>query len=175
MRQKSGPEKEPATQIVKNIRRATRRHFSAEDKIRIVLEGLRGEDSIAELCRREGIVQNLYYRWKITIAGMATATAEDKAALLKIVGRHFDGHTIANQSLDPVLLHLACRVGHGLVAGVELNAMRASGKISITRPSNWMSSSLDIFSSLRTASCNRRGQSSCYDPVASPAQSARSA
>nr|UXE44364.1 IS3 family transposase ISMex37 [uncultured bacterium] len=63
MRQKSGPVKEPATQVVKNIRRATRRHFSAEDKIRIVLEGLRGEDSIAELCRREGIVQNLYYRW----------------------------------------------------------------------------------------------------------------
>ena len=43
MRQKSVPEKEPATQVVKNIRRATRRHFSAEDKIRIVLEGLRGE------------------------------------------------------------------------------------------------------------------------------------
>ena len=48
---------------MKNIRRATRRHFSAEDKIRIVLEGLRGDDSIAELCRREGIAQNLYYRW----------------------------------------------------------------------------------------------------------------
>src|ERR1700716_3631373 len=63
MRQKSGPVKEPATQILKNIRRATRRRFSAEDKIRIVLEGLRGEDSVAELCRREGIVQNLYYRW----------------------------------------------------------------------------------------------------------------
>ena len=63
MRQKSGPVKEPATQVLKNIRRVTRRHFSAEDKIRIVLEGLRGEDSIAELCRREGIVQNLYYRW----------------------------------------------------------------------------------------------------------------
>jgi transposase len=62
VRQKTGPEKEPATEVVKNIRRATRRHFSAEDKIRIVLEGLRGEDSIAELCRREGIVQNLYYR-----------------------------------------------------------------------------------------------------------------
>jgi transposase-like protein len=57
MRQKSVPEKEPATEVVKKIRRATRRHFSAEDKIRIVLEGLRGEDSIAELCRREGIVQ----------------------------------------------------------------------------------------------------------------------
>ncbi len=63
MRQKSGPAKESAEQVVKDIRRATRRHFSAEDKIRIVLEGLRGEDSIAELCRREGIVQNLYYRW----------------------------------------------------------------------------------------------------------------
>ena len=63
MRQKSGPAREPAEQVVKDIRRATRRHFSAEDKIRIVLDGLRGEDSIAELCRREGIVQNLYYRW----------------------------------------------------------------------------------------------------------------
>ncbi len=49
--------------VVKDIRRATRRQFGAEEKIRIVLEGLRGEDSIAELCRREGINQNLYYRW----------------------------------------------------------------------------------------------------------------
>jgi transposase-like protein len=63
MRQKSVPAREPATQVVKNIHRATRRHFSAEDKIRIVLEGLRGEDSIAKFCRREGIVQNLYHRW----------------------------------------------------------------------------------------------------------------
>ena len=63
MRQKSGLEKQPAEDAIKDIRRATRRHFSAEDKIRIVLEGLRGEDSIAELCRRQGIVQSLYYRW----------------------------------------------------------------------------------------------------------------
>jgi transposase len=63
MRQKSGPVKEPVEQVIKTIRRATRRQFSAEEKIRIVLQGLRGEDSIAELCRREGIVQNLYYRW----------------------------------------------------------------------------------------------------------------
>src|SRR3954462_7897645 len=63
MRQKSVPEKEPATEVVKKIRRATRRHFSAEDKIRIVLEGLRGEDSIAELCRREGITSSMYYGW----------------------------------------------------------------------------------------------------------------
>jgi transposase len=54
MRQKSGPVKESAEKVVKDIRRATRRHFSAEDKIRIVLEGLRGEESIVELCRREG-------------------------------------------------------------------------------------------------------------------------
>ena len=56
MRQKSGPVKEPVEQVVKDIRRATRRQFSAEEKIRVVLEGLRGEESIAELCRREGIV-----------------------------------------------------------------------------------------------------------------------
>jgi len=62
--------KQSAEKVVKDIRRATRRHFSAEDKIRIVLEGLRGEESIAELCRREGIVQNLYYRWsKVLEAG----------------------------------------------------------------------------------------------------------
>src|SRR4026208_118189 len=52
-----------AEETVRDIRRATRRHFSAEEKIRIVLDGLRGEDSIAELCRKEGIAQVLYYRW----------------------------------------------------------------------------------------------------------------
>ena len=57
------PAKAPAEAVVKDIRRKTRRHFSAEDKIRIVLEGLRGDDSIAELCRREGIAQSLYYTW----------------------------------------------------------------------------------------------------------------
>jgi transposase len=61
MRQKSGPDKAPAEQVVKDIRRATRRHFSAEDKIRIVPERLRGEESIAELCRREGIASSMYY------------------------------------------------------------------------------------------------------------------
>lgn len=55
--------KAPAEQVVNDSRRLTRRHFSAEDKIRIVLEGLRGEESIAELCRREGIAQSVYYSW----------------------------------------------------------------------------------------------------------------
>jgi transposase len=63
MRQKPRPAKEPAEQVVKDIRRATRKQYSAEEKIRIVLEGLRGEDSISELCRREGIPPNVYYRW----------------------------------------------------------------------------------------------------------------
>jgi transposase len=63
MRQHSNLAKDPAEKVVKDIRRATRKQYSAEEKIRIVLEGLRGEDSIAELCRREGIAQNLYYRW----------------------------------------------------------------------------------------------------------------
>ena len=58
MSSKSDPESK-----VREIRRKTRRKFSAEEKIRIVLEGLRGEESIAELCRREGISPNLYYNW----------------------------------------------------------------------------------------------------------------
>jgi transposase len=49
--------------VVREIRRKTRRKFSADEKIRVVLEGLKGETSIAELCRREGISPNLYYRW----------------------------------------------------------------------------------------------------------------
>ena len=63
MTTKTTKTKSSAEQVVKDIRRSTRRHFSAEDKIRIVLDGLRGEDSIAELCRREGIAQSVYYSW----------------------------------------------------------------------------------------------------------------
>ena len=58
MRQKETPES-----VVRQIRRKTRKQYTAEEKIRIVLEGLRGEDSIAAICRREGINPNLYYRW----------------------------------------------------------------------------------------------------------------
>lgn len=62
MRQKQDS-REAAEKTVRDIKRRTRRHFGAEDKIRIVLQGLRGEESIAEICRREGLHQNLYYRW----------------------------------------------------------------------------------------------------------------
>jgi len=58
MRRKDSTEK-----AIRDIRRATRKKYSSEEKIRIVLEGLRGEDSVAEICRREGINSNIYYRW----------------------------------------------------------------------------------------------------------------
>jgi transposase len=63
MRQKSKTPTMSSERIVKDIRRATRKQYSAEEKIRVVLDGLRGEHSIAELCRREGIAESLYYSW----------------------------------------------------------------------------------------------------------------
>ncbi len=63
MRQKFMSTKSPAERVVRNIRRKTRKQYSAEEKIRIILDGLRGEDSIAALCRREGIAESLYYSW----------------------------------------------------------------------------------------------------------------
>ena len=63
MRRKPVKEETQSERIVKDIRRRTRKRHSAEEKIRIVLDGLRGEESIAELCRREGIVSSLYYSW----------------------------------------------------------------------------------------------------------------
>ncbi len=63
MRQKSMSTKSPAERAVRDIRRKTRKQYSAEEKIRIILEGLRGEESIAALCRREGIAESLYYSW----------------------------------------------------------------------------------------------------------------
>jgi transposase len=63
MKQKSVSDKAPAEQVLKDIRRQTRRQYSAEEKIRIVLEGLRGEENISELCRREGIAASMYYGW----------------------------------------------------------------------------------------------------------------
>ena len=55
--------KSSAESTVRNIRRQTRKQYNAEDKIRIVVEGLRGEQTIAELCRKEGLNQSLYYKW----------------------------------------------------------------------------------------------------------------
>ena len=63
MRQKSMSKKAPAEKVVRDIRRKTRKQYSAEEKIRVVLDGLRGEESIAALCRRESIAESLYYSW----------------------------------------------------------------------------------------------------------------
>ena len=63
MNKKTVGSKDAADKLVKNIRRKTARRYSAEEKIRIVLAGLRGEESIAALCRREGIAESLYYKW----------------------------------------------------------------------------------------------------------------
>ena len=75
MSQKSSapPTRVPAEKLVRDIRRATRKHHSAEDKIRIVLEGLRGEESIAALCRREAIAESLYYAWSKEFLGEVLA------------------------------------------------------------------------------------------------------
>ena len=68
---KQKPEERPASseRLIRDIKRKTRKQYSAEEKIRIVLDGLRGEDSIAELCRREGIAQSLYYKWSKEFMG----------------------------------------------------------------------------------------------------------
>jgi len=63
MKQKSQTRQTGGAKAIKDIRRATRKQYSAEEKIRIVLDGLRGEETIAELCRREGIAQSIYYKW----------------------------------------------------------------------------------------------------------------
>jgi transposase len=110
MKQKSGPEKQPAEEAIKDIRRATRRHFSAEEKIRVVLEGLRGEESIAELCRRDGIASSMYYGWskefleagKRRLAGdTARAATSDLSCLqlrLKRIGFYNNSATPEPQS-----------------------------------------------------------------------------
>ena len=74
MRQTTGKRKSPGEKLVKDIKRATRKQYSSEEKIRIVLDGLRGEDSIAEMCRCEGISQGIYYSgprtsWKLARSG----------------------------------------------------------------------------------------------------------
>ena len=63
MKQKPAERPASSERIIRDIKRKTRKQYNSEEKIRIVLDGLRGEDSIAELCRREGIAQSLYYKW----------------------------------------------------------------------------------------------------------------
>ena len=108
MRQKAGTQKASAEQVAKDIRRATRKQYGAEEKIRIVLEGLRGEESIAALCRREGIAESLYYNWskefleagKKRLAGDTArgATSDEVKALRKQAGDLKE--VVAEQALE---------------------------------------------------------------------------
>ncbi len=69
MKQKPAERPASSERIIRDIKRKTRKQYSAEEKIRIVLDGLRGENSIVELCRREGIAQSLYYKWSKEFMG----------------------------------------------------------------------------------------------------------
>jgi transposase len=111
-REPTAAAKPPAERVVRDIRRATRKHHSAEDKIRIVLEGLRGEESIAALCRREGIAESLYYAWskefleagKRRLAGdTARAATTDEVKALREEARTLK-EVVAEQALEPRLL-----------------------------------------------------------------------
>jgi len=90
MSQKSSapPTRMPAEKLVRDIRRATRKHHSAEDKTRIVLEGLRGEESIAALCRRESIAESLHSACSREFRGEARALYGFRRCALPPEGRH---------------------------------------------------------------------------------------
>lgn len=109
---KSASGKAATEQTVKNIRRNTRKMYGAEEKIRIVLEGLRGESSIAELCRREGLAQSMYYKWskefleagKQRLAGdTARAATTDEVKDLRREARDLK-EVVAEQTLEMRLL-----------------------------------------------------------------------
>ena len=112
MRQKSETTKAPSEHVVKDIRRVTRKQYSAEEKIRVVLDGLRGEASIAELCRREGIAESLYYSWskefleagKRRLAGdTARAATSDEVKGLRREAQELK-EVVAEQALELRLL-----------------------------------------------------------------------
>ena len=121
MRQKAESDKPSAEKIIKDIRRATRKQYGAEEKIRIVLEGLRGEESIAALCRREGIAESLYYTWskefleagKKRLAGdTARAATSDEVKALRKEARDLK-EVVAEQALELRLLKKSTTAGGG--------------------------------------------------------------
>ena len=112
MRQKTEATKPSAEKVIKDIRRITRKQYGAEEKIRIVLGGLRGEESIAALCRREGIAESLYYNWskefleagKKRLAGdTARAATTDEVKVLRRE-THDLKEVVAEQALELRLL-----------------------------------------------------------------------
>nr|WP_128095035.1 IS3 family transposase [Brucella pituitosa] len=158
MRQKPVPQTSSAEKTIKDIRRATRKHYSAEDKIRIVLEGLRGEDSIAAICRREGIAESLYYSWskefleagKKRLAGdTARSATSDEVKALRRESRDLK-EALADVTLENRLLKKSMISGMGrrrmrypatekleiirLVEQSHLSARQTLDKLGIPRP-----------------------------------------
>jgi len=112
MRQRTDVTKPSSEKVIKDIRRVTRKQYGAEEKIRIVLDGLRGEESIAALCRREGIAESLYYNWskefleagKKRLAGdTARAATTDEVKVLRRE-THDLKEVVAEQALELRLL-----------------------------------------------------------------------
>jgi transposase len=112
MKQKSQTRQTGGAKAIKDIGRATRKQYSAEEKIRIVLDGFRGEETIAELCRREGIAQSIYYKWskefleagKKRLAGdTARAASTDEVKNLRRESRELK-EVVADQTLELRLL-----------------------------------------------------------------------
>jgi len=112
MRQKMEATKPSAEKVIRDIRRVTRKQYGSEEKIRIVLDGLRGEESIAALCRREGIAESLYYNWakgfreagKRRLAGdTARAATADEVKVLRRETRDLK-EVVAEQALELRLL-----------------------------------------------------------------------
>jgi len=136
MRTKVETDSEEAEKRVRDIRRATRRQYSAEEKMRIVVAGLRGEDSIAELCRKEGINQNLYYRWskdfleagKKRLAGdTARAATSDEVKEIQAQARQLK-ELVAELMIENRLLKKRTRRW-----GVRYMRYRAAEKLEIIR------------------------------------------
>jgi len=120
MRQKAESRHSASERLVKDIHRKTRRQYSAEEKIRIVLDGLRGEDSIAELCRKEGISQGIYYKWskdfleagKKRLSGdTARDASTDEVKSLRAQARDLK-EVVAEQTLELRLLKKSM-IGYG--------------------------------------------------------------
>ena len=127
MRQQSGTRESSSKRLVKNIRRVTRKQYSSEEKIRIVLDGLHGEFSIAELCRREGIAESLYYSWskefleagKRRLAGdTARAATSSEVTDLRREARQLK-EVVAEQAVELRLLKksVTAQVADGRAAG----------------------------------------------------------
>ena len=141
MRQKSNSTPASSETLVRNIRRATRKHHAAEEKIRIVLDGLRGETSIAELIRREGVAESMYYSWskefleagKRRLAGdMARAATTDEVKQLRRPGLAFSAHPVSGKR-DRFIIEASWGWGESVVQGtVEPDSVevdRSDGRV----------------------------------------------